>query len=62
MGGSLEWNGYPNDGHGTGQSAVGVNRRGKDFGIVTVVRSRVHPTLVVPPGVRLVRVWSEGNW
>ena len=40
MGGSLEWNGYPNDGHGIGQSAVGVNRHGKDFGIVTVVRSR----------------------
>ena len=63
MGGSMEWNGHPNDGHGIGQLAVGVNRRGKDFGIVTVVRSRDwHPTLVVPPGVRSVRVWSEGNW
>ena len=40
MGGSMEWNGHPNDGHGIGQLAVGVNRRGKDFGIVTVVKSR----------------------
>ena len=35
--GSMEWNGHPNDGHGIGQLAVGVNRHGKDFGIVMVV-------------------------